>query len=104
MRKILVVLGAFALTACGSLNTVVNSDQNVSASLKNKNTYCDSIPRVYSGVAYDFCCLHSNPGGTYVDGFLGFYLMDVVASTVVDTAILPYTGYLQYKYGRLVIQ
>jgi hypothetical protein len=40
----------------------------------------------------------------YIDWFLGFYVIDSVASGVVDTALLPYTGYKQYKHGNLSIE
>ena|SRR5690554_4129294 len=104
MRMTLTVLFGITLTACGSFTTVGSSDQKVASNLKRQNTHCENIPRVYSGVAYNFCYLHSNPGGTYIDWFLGFYVIDSVASGVVDTALLPYTGYKQYKHGNLSIE
>lgn len=99
MRLISIIFVAISLSSCGSLTTLGNSDQKISANLKRKSTHCESIPRVYSGVAYDLCNLHSTPEGIYIDWFLGLYLVDCIASGVVDTAVLPYTGYKQYKYG-----
>jgi len=104
MNKITVTFLLLSLSGCGSLNTLSKSDQTLALNLKRQNTYCESMPRVYSGVAYDFCYLHSNPGGVYLDWVLGFYLIDGVASTLVDTVLLPYSGYKQYRDGNLNIQ
>lgn len=103
MRLILIVFFAALLSSCGSVTTLGSSDQEVSASLKRQNTNCKNIPRIYSGVAYDLCHLHSNPQGVSIDWFLGFYLLDSIASGVVDTALLPYTGYKQFKDGSLSV-
>ena len=79
-----------------------NDDREVSAHLSRQHTYCETLPRVYSGLAYDFCSLHSNPGGgTYFDGFILFYIFDGVVSGAVDTVLLPYTGYQQYHRGSI---
>jgi len=104
MRFFLIVFTAIILSSCGSLTTLGSSDQKISSNLKRQNTYCKNIPRVYSGVAYDFCYLHSNRDAVYIDWFLGFYLFDGMASGVVDTVLLPYTGYKQYKQGSLSIK
>lgn len=104
MRKLLITMLALGLSACGSFTTVGSSDQKVSADLRRQNTYCESMPRVYSGVAYNFCHLHSHQDDVSLDWFLGFYLLDSVASAVVDTALLPYTGYRQYEDGCLKVQ
>lgn len=95
---------ALGLSACGSFTTLGSSDQKVSADLRRKNTHCEIMPRVYSGVAYNFCHLHSNRDEVHLDWFLGFYLLDSLASAVVDTALLPYTGYKQYEDGCLKIR
>ena len=100
MKNILTVSLALGLSACGSLNTVGRSDLEVAAELNKQNTNCESIPKIYSGIAYDFCYLHVKPSGLYFNWFLAFYLVDSVASAAVDTVLLPYTGYQQYKYGN----
>lgn len=104
MRFILIVFIAVILSACGSLTTVGSSDQEIASSLKRQGTYCENIPRVYSGVAYDFCYLHSSRDRVYIDWYLGFYLFDGIASGVVDTVLLPYTGYKQHRGGSLSIE
>lgn len=104
MKVILIVFTAMILAACGSLTTVGIPDREIASNLKRQGTYCENIPRVYSGVAYDFCYLHSRRDGVYIDWYLGFYLIDGVASGLVDTVLLPYTGYKQYTDGSLSIE
>jgi len=104
MKFILIVFTAAVLSACGSLTTVGSSNQEIASSLKRQGTYCENIPRVYSGVAYDFCHLHSSRDRVYIDWYLGFYLIDGLASGLVDTMLLPYTSYKQYKDGSLSIE
>ncbi|MFD1582781.1 YceK/YidQ family lipoprotein [Microbulbifer halophilus] len=81
-----------------------NSDSEVSSKLKRQNTSCESIPRVYSGVSYNACKMHSNSNSIYLAWVLGFYVFDSVLSTATDTVALPYTIYAQNKRGNLVIE
>lgn len=101
MRSAALILICMGLGACGSLTTTTQSDYHIYANLKRQNTYCESLPRVYGGLAYDFCRLNANPGTIHSDLFLGFYLLDGAASAIVDTVLLPYTGYQQYRVGSL---
>ena len=101
MKRIAIFVCAITLSACGTLTTMTNSDGEVSGQLNRKGTYCEVVPRVYSGLAYDFCMLHSQPDGLYVDWFLHFYLLDGLLSIAADTVILPYTIVAQSREGSL---
>lgn len=104
MIKVLLILSlALILPACGSLTTITSSDREISANLNKRNTSCESMLRVYSGLSYDLCNLHSNPGGMSFNWILGFYVVDGIASAAVDTVLLPYTGYRQYKDGSIAL-
>ncbi|SFC96777.1 Protein of unknown function [Microbulbifer thermotolerans] len=103
MRLIWILLICTALTACGTVSTLTKSDHQISANLKRKNSSCESIPRVYSGVSYNLCKMHSNSNSIYYAWELGFYLFDSVASAATDTIVLPYTIYDQSKNGNLVV-
>ena len=97
------MLGAFslALSGCGTVSTVLQNDEDAARSLRKQKTYCQSIPRVYSGLAYDFCVLNAPPDPT---GFLvPFVLLDLVLSGVGDTVTLPYTIYRQATDGNITI-
>ena len=101
MRKIALLALSLCVSGCGSVTTVGSPDYSVAANLERKNTYCSSIPRMYSGVAFDFCSLHAPSKGANLNWFAGYYLVDGIASAVVDTLLLPYTGYQQYTEGSL---
>jgi uncharacterized protein YceK len=103
MIKMAAILGACSLTlsGCGTALTVLQDDENAARSLRKQKTYCQSIPRVYSGLAYDFCVLNAPPDPTGI--LVPFVLLDVTLSGVFDTAFLPYTLYRQMADGNLSI-
>ena len=101
--KMAVSLGVFslALAGCGTVNTVLQDDAGAARDLRKQKTYCQSIPRIYSGLAYDFCVLNAPPDPT---GFLvPFILLDLTLSGVFDTVFLPYTIYRQSTDGNIKI-
>lgn len=95
------------LAGCGTVQTVVRSDEAAVKSLKEKRSYCGAVPRIYSGVTYDFCTLHAPlEAGVdpekYNNGTI-FVLIDVVISGALDTMLLPYTIYRQQADGSIVV-
>ncbi|MBB3240016.1 uncharacterized protein YceK [Pseudomonas sp. Tn43] len=107
MKTLAMLLAAMTLTGCGTFQTVVRSDEAAAKSLKEQKTYCGAVPRIYSGVTYDFCSLHASPGPgideyKYNNGTL-FVLIDVVISGVLDTMLLPYTIYRQQADGSIIV-
>ncbi|EJN31125.1 YceK/YidQ family lipoprotein [Pseudomonas sp. GM80] len=107
MRIQLMVLAALMLVGCGTVQTVVRSDQAAADGLKKQKSYCGAVPRIYSGVMYDFCSLHAplgegkdaNDYNTAVPGLL----VDAVVSGALDTLLLPYTLYRQSTDGSIII-
>lgn len=98
-----VTIGAFswALSGCGTAVTVLQDDEGATRSLRKQKTYCQSIPRIYSGLAHGFCLLHAPP---YPSGVLvPVVLLDLSLSGVLDTACLPYTIYRQTVDGNISI-
>ena len=95
----------YIMNGCGTISTIAYSDESVERNLKKSNSYCESIPRIYSGVFYDACQLHANPVGSsyYVPDWLFLYGADAVASIVADTVLLPYTIYKQANLGSIKI-
>ncbi|MHA3737891.1 YceK/YidQ family lipoprotein [Pseudomonas sp. Eth.TT006] len=102
-----VILAASMLAGCGTIQTVALSDKASVDQLKAKRTYCGAVPRIYSGVTYDFCMLHAEKPDD-VDAFnynnpsLGL-VVDGAVSGVLDTLLLPYTIYKQSADGSLEI-
>ena len=103
MKMPIVLLSLMCIQACGTITTLSESDKRISSKLTKQDTYCDSLPRVYSGVSYDFCKLNSEPNGTAVDVLVGFYLFDGILSAATDTLVLPYTIFQQSDKGSMQI-
>ena len=117
MKHLLIGFLISWLSACGSMITLFSSDQTVESRLQEKKTRCAHLPRVYSGVAYDFCALHAEPGyyeGPIIDvtsadysqgkAMAVFLATDFLLSGVIDTAALPYTIYRQHGDGSIVLR
>lgn len=90
---------------CGTVTTVVSGDDVTRRNLKKNNSYCDTVPRVYSGLSYDLCVLHG-PSKTVAQDIaspvmLPLTLLDTIPSAFVDTVILPYTIYRQNVDGSI---
>lgn len=98
-----VMLGvcSLAISGCGTAVTVLQHEDDAARSLRNKKTYCQSIPRVYSGLAYDFCALNAPPDPTGV--LVPLVLLDLALSGTLDTISLPYTIYRQATDGNIRI-
>ncbi|TVT81561.1 YceK/YidQ family lipoprotein [Pseudomonas sp. H3(2019)] len=106
--KTAISLGAFslALGGCGTVATVLQDDAEVARCLRKQKTYCQSIPRIYSGVAYDFCVLNGPPNsmvGVTMSGVPWVYF-DFLVSGAFDTVVLPYTIYRQSTDGSIDIR
>lgn len=113
MFRFLPLFAAALLAGCGSVRTV-DSDAHESVNeLKLGRTYCTEIPRIYSGVAYNFCALNGAPATSYQhsadpsppapDVPQGLYwpLFDGLLSAATDTLMLPYTVYRQQRDGNI---
>ena len=92
---------AWLLSGSGTAALVLQMDADVARDLRKQKTYCQSIPRIYSGLAFDFCVLHAPPDPSGV--LVPFVLLDLPLSGVLDTVVLPYTIYRQASDGNLGI-
>ena len=101
--KMTALLSTFALvlSGCGTAITVLQDDAEAAQDLRRQKTYCQSIPRVYSGLAYDFCVLNAPPDPTGV--LVPLILLDLALSGALDTAALPYTIYRQSVDGNILV-
>ena len=103
--RVLLTIAVIALTAgCGTITTLSSSDDSLSRDLKKRETYCESLSRVYSGVSYNLCVLNSKPRDTEIALLVGFYLVDGAFSLLSDTLVLPYTIYRQSADGSIPIK
>ncbi|WP_421558044.1 YceK/YidQ family lipoprotein [Pseudomonas canadensis] len=109
MKKstILIIIISSLLSGCGTINTVFRGDDTAIYNLKERRTNCDSIPRIYSGVSYDFCILNASAERSArnlsVHAGLSAHLVDLLLSGTLDTVVLPYTIYRQTSDGSIDI-
>jgi uncharacterized protein YceK len=88
-----------ALSGCATVKTLVD-EKGAADDLVTWPSYCHSIPRAYSGVAYRFCNLNG-PTRTTFHWTPLVIAFDLVASAIADTVVIPYTGYQQYQLGNI---
>ena len=111
--QVLLAATLLMLCGCGTINTVFRPDAVASQNLKESRSYCENIPRIYSGVIYGFCTLNGEPapdkslrGVNLMDhggSMLPIVAVEFVASGVLDTLVLPYTIYRQGRDGSIEI-
>jgi uncharacterized protein YceK len=100
MKKIVVSGLCILLSACGTLSTISGDQPEIGRKLTKHKSHCETMPRVYSGVAYNVCKMNSAPTdwGTI---HLSFAILDSFLSAGLDTVALPYTAYQQTQNGQL---
>ncbi|KAF1033091.1 MAG: hypothetical protein GAK37_00232 [Pseudomonas sp.] len=106
--KALLAVLLFGLSGCGTINTVFRPDTVASQNLKETHSYCENVPRIYSGVIYGFCTLNGEPDSKKeqvrdATGAWPVFVAEFVASGVLDTLVLPYTVYRQNRDGSIEI-
>ena len=94
-------LFAMFISACGTLTTLSKPDFEVRNDLHKRNSRCESVPRIYSGVAYDYCVVVSDPAAQHNEKYTEQYLADFIGSVIADTVVLPYTVIQQLDKGSL---
>ncbi len=109
MRRIRVVVLSLLIimivSGCGTLTTVFQADAVTKRKLNQVETRCEAVPRVYSGVAYDFCILRGKPSQTalWLVPIPELMMVDIALSAAFDTVLLPYTIYEQIQRGSIYI-
>lgn len=98
MRNAVLLMLSLMTVGCGTINTVGRDNYDVGSSLIKQGSYCETMPRLYSGVGYNICKMNSKPID-YGTILLGFAVIDSMLSAVTDTVVLPYTLYSQNTYG-----
>ncbi|RON08712.1 hypothetical protein BK659_15185 [Pseudomonas brassicacearum] len=107
MKTQALLLAALMLAGCGTIQTVARPDAVAIKSLKEQKSYCGAVPRIYSGVAYDFCTLnaplHSGIDEQDHKNATPVVLIDALISGALDTLLLPYTVYRQQADGSIIV-
>ncbi|WNZ55189.1 YceK/YidQ family lipoprotein [Microbulbifer sp. ANSA003] len=108
MKRIISLASASIICAsCATVKTVNPKDNQVDIAHRGQKSYCESIPRVYSGTSYSFCLMNSEPSQTVNTGstlnHIPLEAIDAVFSVAADTIVLPYTVMTQAKHGNIKV-
>jgi uncharacterized protein YceK len=97
---------AVFLAGCGTINTVVRGDWIAKRNLNQIETFCETIPRIYSGVSYNICLLRGKPSrlSLWIAPIPQLLFVDMALSGVLDTIALPYTIYTQTSDGDIKLK
>lgn len=111
--RLFVLVCVTAISGCGSIQTLPpGSERRLTYEKRYERTYCDSIPRVYSGVCLDVCMAFIGTPATtmtleessHTKDVFETYMIDIALSFVVDTLALPYTFYYQLSDGNMSLK
>lgn len=91
-------------SGCGSIATWHYSDATLANFLQARGTHCDTLPRSYSGVMFDYCWLDSEPQQVYGSAPMLLLFGDAVLSAIADTLALPITAVQQREYGNIPLE
>ena len=92
--RILILFLSVCLTACSTLVTnLIPRSQETETRISDD---CAVKSRVYSGTQLNYDCLTEDD----YEGMGLLCLIDIPLSLALDTIVLPYTIYKQYKYGN----
>ncbi|MFJ5295824.1 YceK/YidQ family lipoprotein [Pseudomonas sp. NPDC088368] len=93
---------AVSMSGCGTIATLTN-EKDAADELASWHSHCQTIPRAYSGVAYDFCTLNGPERHGQPPSATGM-VIDIALSSITDTLVIPYTGYQQYQRGSIPVR
>lgn len=107
MKYLTTLLMCLACISCGTMKTVDAQRDNIIVTYGSSKTYCESIPRVYSGAVYNFCLVYGEPRHQATPTATGdgvpIVFLDFILSSAADTLVLPYTAYLQLTQGSIQV-
>jgi hypothetical protein len=104
MYKLFSVVLIFTCASCASIATWHYSDATLASFLQNRRTHCESLPRIYSGVYFDYCWLDSDPQRVYGSAPIALLLVDGLFSGIADTFALPFTVAQQQERGGIPLK
>lgn len=107
MKGFTFVILVLCTSSCATIKTIDPPKNYINISHYGKKSYCENIPRIYSGISYNLCLLHGEPStkvnvGSSLNG-LPFVFIDSAFSVVADTVVLPYTIAVQANKGSIKV-
>lgn len=103
LRLSIMISIIWSITGCGTILTTTFDEKRIAINNDGTRNACSTIPRVYSGVAYNICKMRD--GYTMRNFYeLPFHVVDTVLSGGTDTVMLPYTLFTQSTQGSIMVQ
>ncbi|ALM90413.1 MULTISPECIES: YceK/YidQ family lipoprotein [Alteromonas] len=107
MKILSLAILSLACCSCATVKTISPDNNHVQIEHQGKKSYCEEIPRVYSGFSYNVCLLNGEPSrreniGSTV-GKVPFFVIDAAFSIVADTIVIPYTAVQQIDKGSIKV-
>lgn len=97
---------ALANASCATVETLNPATDHAENACRGNPSKCQAIPRLYSGLAYNFC-LHYGESRERVIGNrfnrLPLLVFDAALSTIADTLVLPFTTYQQCRRWSITV-
>lgn len=107
MKKISLIFLMIVCSACATVKTVDPQRNRITVEYRGAKTYCETIPRIYSGVTYNLCMFYGEPNRQVTPAMsailIPYRITDTVLSAVADTIVLPYTLFLQHEKGAMLV-
>lgn len=104
MYRLALIAMATLTSGCASVASWTASDASLAQFLQNRRSHCETLPRVYSGVVFDYCWLDSEPQRIYGSAPMVLLLADGLLSGIADTLALPVTLVQQHRYGDIPLE
>jgi len=107
VKRLIYILLVSCTVSCATVKTIDHQETHINISHYGKKSYCEEIPRVYSGLSYNLCLLNGEPSkkvniGSSFNG-IPFVFIDSAFSFVADTVVLPYTIAMQAGKGSIKV-
>lgn len=107
MQGFIGLLSVLVCCSCATVRTLDPPGNHVEISYYGKKSYCNEIPRIYSGLSNNLCLMYGEPSRTsnFGDSVNGVPLifLDTVFSAATDTLALPYTLVTHSKKGSIKV-
>ncbi|MFT7007209.1 MAG: hypothetical protein ACJAXJ_001723 [Colwellia sp.] len=107
MKGFTCILFALCTSSCATIKTIDPPKNHINISHYGKKSYCENIPRIYSGISYNVCLLYGEPSKSVNIGSsfnnVPFVVIDTAFSAVSDTIALPYTIVMQADKGPIKV-
>ena len=107
LKRIFILLLSSLCFSCATVKTIDPVNNHVQIEHRGKESYCSEIPRIYSGLMYNFCLLYGEPsrvenvGSRF--GNVPFFVIDTAFSVAADTIVIPYTAVQQASKGNIKV-